>query len=124
MADIAIEGMAASEDFGGVTKVDALKALKGDYSYSYVDKAGNITGEHIGADSLKGGFSFGDAFSADNIGGTMQGIGSIAGAAAGMYDAYNKKKYQDKVFGMEEKRVKRETERQDKQQAAYDKVFG
>jgi hypothetical protein len=57
------------------------------------------------------------------IGSTMQGIGAIAGAAAGMYDAYNKKKYQDKVFGMEETRVARETARQDKQQAAYDKVF-
>lgn len=63
-------------------------------------------------------------FSLGGVGSTMQGIGAIAGAAAGMYDAYNKKKYQDKVFGMEEKRVARETARQDKQQAAYDKVFG
>lgn len=67
---------------------------------------------------------FGDSFSSGNIGGTMQGIGSIATAAAGIYDAHNKKKYQDKVFGMEEKRVERETGRQDKQQVAYDKVFG
>lgn len=61
---------------------------------------------------------------AEGIGSTMQGIGAIAGAAAGIYDAYNKKKYQDKVFGMEEQRVARATQRQDKQQAAYDKVFG
>lgn len=58
------------------------------------------------------------------IGSTLQGIGALAGAAAGIYDAYNKKKYQDKVFGMEEQRVARATARQDKQQANYDKVFG
>jgi hypothetical protein len=71
-----------------------------------------------------GGFDFGNMFKVENIGGTLQGIGAIAGAAAGIYDAHNKKKYQDKVFAMEEKRVARETERQDKQQANYDKVFG
>jgi len=70
------------------------------------------------------GFDLGNMFKANNIGGTLQGIGAIAGAAAGIYDAHNKKKYQDKVFGMEEKRVARETERQDKQQANYEKVFG
>lgn len=58
------------------------------------------------------------------MGSTLQGIGAIAGAAAGIYDAYNKKKYQDKVFKMEENRVNREIARQDKQQANYEKVFG
>lgn len=58
------------------------------------------------------------------MGSTLQGISAIAGAAAGIYDAYNKKKYQDKVFKMEENRVNREVARQDKQQSAYDKVFG
>lgn len=90
-------------------------------SYSYVNPKGDVIGEYVAPDSSG---IFGDAFSAGKIGGTMQGIGAIAGAAAGIYDAYNKKKYQDKVFGMEEKRVTRETARQDKQQANYDKVFG
>jgi hypothetical protein len=70
------------------------------------------------------GFDLGNMFKADKIGGTLSGIGEIAKAGAAIYDAHNKKKYQDKVFGMEEKRVERETERQDKQQANYEKVFG
>ena len=84
----------------------------------------------LGSDGIKldsaglGSKTSSGMFSGDNIGSTMQGIGSIATAAAGIYDAHNKKKYQDKVFGMEEQRVARATERQDKQQAAYDKVFG
>lgn len=60
----------------------------------------------------------------DNMGSTMMGIGSIASAAAGIYNAYNQKKYQDKLFKMEETRVKRETARQDQQQKNYEKVFG
>ena len=71
-----------------------------------------------------GGFDMSTMFDGKNIGGTMQGRGQIATAAAGIYDAYNKKEYQDKMFGMEEARVKRATERQDKQQANYEKVFG
>lgn len=77
-------------------------------------------------DALKsaGGFDMGNMFKPDKISGTLQGIGAIAEAAAGIYDAHNKKKYRDKVFGMEEKRVARETQRQDKQQLNYEKVFG
>lgn len=75
--------------------------------------------------ALDGGKSAGGLFGTNGgVGGTMQGVAAVASAAAGIYDAYNKKKYQDKVFGMEEKRVARETQRQDKQQASYDKVFG
>lgn len=72
---------------------------------------------------LDGGKSAG-GFNLGGVGTTIQGIGAVAQAAAGFYDAHNKKKYQDKVFGMEEARVARETTRQDKQQANYDKVFG
>lgn len=88
-------GEATSTDFLKTAKLDGLSEVKPDT-----------------------GFTLG------SVGSTMQGIGAIAGAAAGMYDAYNKRKYQDKVFGMEEQRVARATARQDKQQAAYDKVFG
>lgn len=69
-----------------------------------------------------GGFS--DMFSKGNIGSTLQGIGAIAGVAASIYDSHNRQKYQDKVFKMEEDRVDRAKARQDKQQAAYEKVFG
>ncbi len=88
---------------GEVTSTDFLKTAKLD-----------------GLTDLKsaGGFNLG------GVGTTIQGIGAVAQAAAGFYDAHNKKKYQDKVFGMEEARVARETTRQDKQQANYDKVFG
>lgn len=75
-------------------------------------------------DTIKSAGGFGDMFDKNNIGSTMQGIGAVASAAAGIYDMHNKKKYQDKVFSMEEKRVNRANERQDKQQAAYEKVFG
>lgn len=75
-------------------------------------------------DAVKSAGGSGDLFSGNNIGSTMQGIGAVAQAAAGVYDMHNKKKYQDKVFSMEEKRVNRANERQDKQQAAYEKVFG
>lgn len=75
-------------------------------------------------DTVKSAGGFGNMFSADKLGSTMQGIGAIAQAAAGIYDMHNKKEYQDKVFSMEEKRVNRANERQDKQQAAYEKVFG
>lgn len=71
-------------------------------------------------DALKSAGGFGDMFSGEN----MQGFGSIAQAAAGIYDAHNRKVYQDKVFKMEEDRVNRANTKQDKQQAAYEKVFG
>jgi len=74
-------------------------------------------------DAVKSAGGFGDIFGG-GVSGTMQGIGAIASAAAGIYDAHNKKKYQDKVFKMEEDRVNRANARQDKQQAAYEKVFG
>lgn len=106
--------MAADANFAAdfeVPKVDLMGRVKGFDTTSALE---------IGPDTDL----FKNAFSSGNIGSTMQGIGAIAGAAAGIYDARNKKKYQDKIFGMEEKRVARETARQDKQQAAYDKVFG
>jgi len=92
--------------------------------YSMLDQIKDAKSPFSMGGESAGGFDMGGMFKADKIGGTLQGIGAIAGAAAGIYDAYNKKKYQDKVFGMEEKRVARETERQDKQQGAYEKVFG
>lgn len=71
-----------------------------------------------------GGFSVSDIFGKDKMASTMQVIGSIAQAAAGIYDTHNRKSYQDKVFSMEESRINREKAKQDKQQAEYDKVFG
>jgi len=75
-------------------------------------------------DVAKSAGGSGDMFSAGNIGSTLQGGAAIASIAAGVYDTHNRKKYQDKVFKMEEERVNRANARQDKQQAAYEKVFG
>lgn len=102
------QGTIGLKSFGDTAGIE-----NGKFSYSSYDGSG-----------IKSDGMFGDAFSSENIGGTMQGIGVVAGSAAEIYDAYNKKKYQDKVFGMEEKRVARETDRQDRQQASYDRVFG
>jgi hypothetical protein len=113
---------------GAEAAMDFNAGIEDTYNY------GGMTTDEIMGDGVKpdlkldsqsaGGFDLGGLFKADKIGGTLSGIGEIAKAGAMVYDAYNKKKYQDKVFGMEEKRVARETARQDKQQANYDKVFG
>jgi len=92
--------------------------------YSMMDQINDVKSPFSLGGESAGGLDLGGMFKPDKIGGTLQGIGAIATAAASVYDAYNKKEYQDKVFKMEEKRVKRETERQDKQQANYEKVFG
>ncbi|MDD2267467.1 hypothetical protein [Sulfuricurvum sp.] len=110
------EGMLIDNAAGNVLadatmpKFDALEMAKGDTGFDF----GKVPAVQNGGlfDNMKG------------LGTTLQGIGAIASAAAGVYDAYNKKKYQDKVFGMEEARVNRENARQDKQQLAYEKVFG
>lgn len=54
-----------------------------------------------------------------DLGGTAalaKGIGSI-------WDAYNKKEYQDEMVGMEKARVAREVDKQKKAQAALDKAW-
>lgn len=71
-----------------------------------------------------GGFDLSGLTSPKNLGSTIQGAAAIAQTAASIYDAHNRKSYQDKVFKMEENRIAREQAKQDRQQAAYDKVFG
>lgn len=58
------------------------------------------------------------------FGSTLQGIGAVTGALASIYGIHEQKEYQDKVLGMEEKRVADNNARRDKQQAEYDKVWG
>lgn len=121
----------AMEYTGDGMMVDSKVAADADYAANFevpkADMMGKIEGfgnTPLPINSSSSDGIFGDAFSGDKIGSTMQGIGAVASAAAGVYDTYNKKKYQDKVFGMEEARVSRETDRQDRQQASYDRVFG
>lgn len=55
----------------------------------------------------------------DNIG----GIGTALSGAASIYDAFNKKKYQDKIVKMEEQRIAKANSRMDKAQKAFESVW-
>ena len=70
------------------------------------------------------GWDFGKMFDGDNIGSTLGGIGTGISGAAAIYNAYQTKQYQDKLFKMEKERVDRANERQAKAQAAYDNSKG
>lgn len=63
------------------------------------------------------------AFDSNNIGSTLGGIGSAIKGVAGIYDSYNKKQYQDKIFGMEEARVNREVAKQKKAQEGLEAAW-
>ena len=54
---------------------------------------------------------------------TLGGLGSAVKGVASIWDAYNKKQYQDKVFGMEEKRVARQTKKEDDAQAGLNAAW-
>lgn len=64
------------------------------------------------------------AFAGKNIGSTMQGIGAISTALANVYATKQQQKYQNKVLDMEKARVADEKKQRDKQQSAYDSVWG
>lgn len=70
------------------------------------------------------GWSFDKMFNSDNIGSTLGGIGTAVSGAAAIYNAYQTKQYQDKLFKMEKERVDRANERQAKAQANYEKSTG
>lgn len=53
----------------------------------------------------------------------LKGMGSIAQGIGSIWDAYNKKEYQDEMVGMEKARVAREVDKQTKAQAALDKAW-
>jgi len=63
--------------------------------------------------------SISDMFSGVSLG----GIGSAVKGVAAVYDSYNKKQYQDKIFGMEEKRVARQVKKEDDAQAALNAAW-
>lgn len=54
---------------------------------------------------------------------SLGGIGSAVKGVASIWEAYNKKEYQDKIFGMEEKRVARQTKKEDDAQAALNAAW-
>lgn len=108
-----------------------LGTVADDYNYGGMsaDEITGVGGSDITLDTiLKKPDAMGSMEKSDGgfggVGTTIQGIAAVAQAAAGFYDAHNRKNYQDKVFKMEEDRVARATQRQDKRQANYDKVFG
>jgi hypothetical protein len=82
----------------------------------------------ISSDTPSSSFSMGKLFGDNPLSGIsstgLQGIGAIAQVAGSIYDAYNKQKYKDKIFGMEQDRVNREVAKQTTQQNNYNKVFG
>lgn len=54
---------------------------------------------------------------------SLGSIGSAIKGVAAIYDSYNKKQYQDKIFGMEEKRVNRQIKKEDEAQAALNAAW-
>lgn len=53
----------------------------------------------------------------------LGGLGAITKGIGSIWDAYNKKEYQDEMVGMEKARVAREVDKQKKAQAALDKAW-
>lgn len=103
------------EDFG-------LPKTEGNLQNSYFgDNVSNIDLDSgLGSSSS----SFLDkAFSGDNIGSSLGGIGIITKGVGSIWDAYNKKEYQDEMVSMEKARVAREVDKQTKAQAALDKAW-
>jgi len=64
-----------------------------------------------------------EAQTGSSLGSTLSGIGAVTGALATIYGIHEQKAYQDKVLGMEEKRIAKNEMLRDKQQAAYDAVW-
>lgn len=63
--------------------------------------------------------SFTDMF--DGV--SLSGAASAIKGVAAIYDSYNKKQYQDKIFGMEEARVNREVAKQKKAQEGLEAAW-
>ena len=53
----------------------------------------------------------------------LKGMGSIAQGIGSIWDAYNKKEYQDEIVKMEKDRVNREVAKQAKAQNAFDAAW-
>lgn len=53
----------------------------------------------------------------------LKGMGSIAQGIGSIWDAYNKKEYQDEIVKMEKERVNREVAKQAKAQSAFDAAW-
>lgn len=53
----------------------------------------------------------------------LGGISSLAKGIGGIWDAYNKKQYQDEIVGMEKERVNREVAKQAKAQSALEAAW-
>ena len=53
----------------------------------------------------------------------LKGMGSIAQGIGSIWDAYNKKEYQDEIVKMEKDRVNREVAKQAKAQSAFDAAW-
>jgi len=105
-----------SSDFG-------LNSTTSTSSSSDGSTFGLNTSDYVGDTSSSSSSFLDTAFDTKNIGSTLGGIGSAVKGIASIYDSYNNKEYKDKIFGMEEKRVARQTAKEDKAQAGLEAAW-
>jgi hypothetical protein len=103
--------------FGGTETSDF--GLDGSSTATTTDASIGIKASDYLGDSADDSSSTSDMFSGVSLG----SIASAVKGVASIYDSYNKKQYQDKIFGMEEKRVARQTAKEDKAQAALESAW-
>lgn len=71
-----------------------------------------------------GDYDYAKLFDVDHIGSTVQGIGSLVSGVAGITNASEQQKYQNKIFNLEKERVDKANARQETYQKNYENSKG
>ena len=128
-----IDGTWTGEDIDGLPEEVDMTSYQADYDMSdFQAPSSNIFSDawNGASDFLGKAFSTGDknGITSSDVGKStgswdLKGMGSIAQGIGSIWDAYNKKEYQDEMVGMEKARVAREVDKQTKAQKAFDSAW-